>query len=297
MNLVFSTSSTPVPVNNLFQFDDDGKDRSVCFSSLDRPWITVAHNHITQLLVGDDDMTDAKLSFLTQFALHLAASLVGTAARRFNDDDDRRPLYWRTPLLPGDSFADISMTQTSDGQLQLSFGIFRKKQDQHYYYSKGLLQEATLRSHFENLGIDLETTAPSIVAKSMAKALRGIKGDLHDFVSKFTLPLYYEDVDESGLLEIGMESDCALDEATVTMILCNLEQAVQSNTEEDYDASLLEQEFLQRHAKKPTEPTTSSPVVIKPASKPATARPPKSGGVRSVGGNRRKKAKTLSYAK
>ena len=206
-----------------------------------------------------------------------------------------------------------------------------------YSYSRGRLREDALEGHWNGLGVDLETTAPRVLAKSMAKAWHRL-GDnvdldfpvevavgtsawnespnLNDAMMRFQL--LYEDVDAStALLEVTLESHCELDEATCSMILCNMEpQAERSNEREDLDYNVhqFEEEFL-RHCHdcaKPLTATTScepqgsgtsmisdprTTSMILPTLRQPSAGRPKRGGVRSLGGNRRKKARTLAYAK
>ena len=280
-----------------------------------------------------DIIPTTTLSFPTQFALHLAASLVGPArlheyCSTWNQTQQHdRPIYWRTPLnLQGNvRFVDItiipeiemdnanddtSKSVSSHHSLQLIAYVGALRLDgtgtsaglETYSYVRGRMAEAALKSHWTDLGIDLETTAPRALAKSMAKALqRGCEAD--GSTTKFVLPLYYEDVDQSlGYLEVATESHCVLDVPTVTMILSNLDHNVQvaasvPSTElsvDDYDTDKVEDAFLRCLDKKET--TAVQEIIKEATNKPV--RPLTRGSVRSVPTtNRRKKSKTLSYSK
>lgn len=206
-----------------------------------------------------------------------------------------------------------------------------------YSYSRGRLREDALERHWNGLGVDLETTAPWVLANSMAKAWHRLGANvdfnfpvevvvgasalnespnLNDKMMRFQL--LYEDVDAStALLEVALESQCELDEATCNMILCNMDpQAVRSNEREDlnYNVNQFEEEFL-RHCHERAKPLTATTTCVPqisetsvitdplnstmslPAVRQPSAGQPKRGGVRSLGGNRRKKARTLAYAK
>lgn len=267
------------------------------------------------------------LSFPTRFALHLAASLVGPT--RLNEycsswnhptqQQHDRPIYWRTPLkLQGNvRFVDItiipkierdnanddaSKSVASDHSLQLLayVGVLRSDATgtaelQTYSYVRGRMEEAALRTHWKDLGIDLETTPPRALATSMAKALRrGFEAD--GSTTKVVLPLYYEDVDQSlGYLEVAIESHCVLDVPTVTMVLSNLEHNIQLDLAvDDYDTDQVEGAFLNCLVKKQTTPIQE--IISEPTNK--IVRPVTRGSGRSIPtSNRRKKAKTLSYSK
>lgn len=304
-----------------------------------------------------------ELSMPTQFALHLMASLVGSQkvekyllAVELSPTIRVPPVYWRTPvLLLGETsmaagwnivFVDVSMAiktaSSKKSPLQVSIGVLRRdRKNSNYHYSQGLLTEEILKTHFECVAIDLESTAVAVVAKSMATAVTGIvvpptsvqKNDEESpqrvevlmtprsssTNSSFALPLHYHDVEESGDLTICMTSDCALNKATATMVMANLQEPLQlpsvgigndDGKDGDYDVKLLEENFVLRwtviqenattmHTDSPDSQTssTSSPTVrtSPSAAKPKSLRPPRGGGVRAMGGNRRKRAKTLSY--
>ena len=134
--------------------------------------------------------------------------------------------------------------------------------------------------------------------------------------------LVYEDVDESSApLEVALESHCTLDAATAAMIRCNMNMkppgAVadlynsKDHEELNYNVHSLEDEFL-RHCREhvrvksstattpcvlPTSDTNTSHSPLAAVRSQPSVRQSKGRGVRSMGGIRRKKAKTLSYAK
>jgi hypothetical protein len=202
--------------------------------------------------------------------------------------------------------------------LNIAVGVLRRGGNGEYRYSQGILNEGTLRSYLESAGIDVETTDPPVMAQSMAQALRCISSFeatnsprllLSDpsLENSFCISLYHEDVEESGYLRIKMESDCALSSAAATMLLSNLRQSAPSVAdEEEYDASALEQMFVERlvamqqatrGSKQPPSPAATAAITRLSPKKQSSSRPirpPRGGGVRA-GSNRRKKAKTLSY--
>ena len=206
-----------------------------------------------------------------------------------------------------------------------------------YSYSRGRLRGDALERHWDGLGVDLETTAPRVLAKSMAKAWHRLGDNVDlDFPVEVVVgasastvspnlnnemvrfQLFYEDVDaSSACLEVALESHCKLDEATYRMILCNLEPAARRTNEgEDLNFNVIqfEEEFLQHcHERAKPSPATATcepqvretsvfsdplkTILSLPAARQPSAGHPKRGGVRSLGGNRRKKARTLAYAK
>jgi hypothetical protein len=277
---------------------------------------------------NDITMKTPTLSFPTKFTLHLAASLVGPA--RLNEcysswnhtKQYDRQIYWRTPLnMKGNvRFVDItivpeiakdnddtSRSVSSNHPLQLFAYVGLLRSDtadtadpQAHSYVRGRMEEPALKTHWKELGIDLETTAPRALAMSMAKALRrGLQADVSS--TKLVLPLYYEDVDQSlGCIEVPIESQCVLDVPTVTMLLSNLEHHVKVAVPsaelpvDDYDTDQVENAFLHCLVEKPTTPTQE--IITEAINKPV--RPRTRGTVRSVPTTtRRKKAKTLSYSK
>lgn len=245
------------------------------------------------------------LAMPTQFALHLMASLVGVVLLTeyiTEDSSWKLPLYWRSNFIMNNSFVDISMTIDKDTHLlKLSVGVFHQGENNgDYRYSQGLLTEEVLTNYLESVGIDVETTDPPVMAISMAQALQSIKSFalLEADPTCVCIGLYHQDVEESGSLSIEIKSDCVLTLAAATMLLSNLEASSSSTTidEENYDTTALEQLFIERTTQQPQAVGSPAPATKLSPEKQVVRpiRPPRGGGVRA-GGNRKKKAKTLSY--
>eukprot|EP00547_Thalassionema_nitzschioides_P016633 CAMPEP_0194255818 /NCGR_PEP_ID=MMETSP0158-20130606/35386_1 /TAXON_ID=33649 /ORGANISM="Thalassionema nitzschioides, Strain L26-B" /LENGTH=226 /DNA_ID=CAMNT_0038994293 /DNA_START=84 /DNA_END=760 /DNA_ORIENTATION=- len=222
--------------------------------------------------------------------------------------------------------------RSSNGSsFQLSIGVFRKIPiDSTYYYSTARLNERAIKTHFESLKIDLETTAPSILAKSMAQALdHGMKTPTqknYDFSETcVSLPLYYEDIQGKKDLVLGIESNAMLDAATASMILSNTrnyntdsyrngkDQDTESCDADEFERLLLGQ--LDYMHKKEKEQKADSEKEVQPklaseeekkdlrrspnfrtTTRETAPRPKFARATVGAMKNRRKKAKTLSYS-
>lgn len=200
------------------------------------------------------------------FAIHLAERLVGSecimSSFSASTPVEKFRLYWRTPLLHNDTDARLS---TSNDMSEHQWRLVFLDVSVEFHRSKiqtciGLLLQCTansecvymkapdltisqLKEHCESVGIDLESTAPDVMARTMASALQGLrKGstvtlscqgkmiatdtDLLEYQEpvKMAVLLHYDELEERSPLVLTCASVSKFDSSTADMMLLNFAQ-------------------------------------------------------------------------
>jgi hypothetical protein len=175
------------------------------------------------------------------FGVHLALRLVGkeTLLKHLSTvPGNSFRLYWRTPLWH-DASSEIMFLDTTvtfdRSKISTTFGVLLlRKSNSHISYIKtSPLTFSQLASHTHNVGIDLDSTAPDAMARTMGSALitTSLKEDADkiqcfDGGEKITVsvPLHYTDLQETSPLVIESATISKLDSNTVDMLLSNFVQ-------------------------------------------------------------------------
>jgi hypothetical protein len=191
--------------------------------------------------MNEHDSPEAKKpSFLDLFGFHLALRFVGNEALLKNlnkvpSQSKSFSLYWRTPLLLNSSsemmFLDATLT-FDRSKISTKFGVLLRKSDNSICYIQASpLTFSQLSNHTQNVGIDIDLTAPDALARIMGSALMGVPnnaGNIKCFhgVENITVPvpLHYKDLAETSPFLIKSATISKLDFSTANMMLFNFEQ-------------------------------------------------------------------------
>ena len=201
-------------------------------------------------------------SFMDLFGVHLALRLVGKESllKHLNAVPvNSFPLYWRTPLLDDASskvmFLDATVT-FDPLEISTTFGVLLRQSNNHFCYIKtSPLTFSQLANHTQNVGIDLDSTAPDAMARTMGSALIGsVQGnDNADKIQCFdggndkitvSVPLHYTDLQEKSPLVIESATISKLDASTSEMLQSNFVQQdelmskVKTESNETIDTSI-----------------------------------------------------------
>jgi hypothetical protein len=190
--------------------------------------------------MDEHDSPDATTpSFMNLFGVHLALRLVGKESllKHLNAvPGNSFRLYWRTPLLHDASsemmFLDATVT-FDRSKISTMFGVLLKISSNHIYFIKtSPLTFSQLAIHAQNVGIDLDSTAPHAMARTMGSALIiCLQEDVDkiqcvDGGEKITVsvPLHYTDLQETSPLVTESATVSKLDASTVDMLQSNFVQ-------------------------------------------------------------------------